>query len=87
MKTIYNFTWFLLRLFQNRTIDGGPKVSKEKRNKRLSICENCNKLTRKGFLAKIKGPRCSICGCFVEWKTHFKIEECADTQPKWTIEK
>jgi hypothetical protein len=85
MKVIINFTWFLLRLFKNRQLDGGPKVSESIYKERLSICELCPKRNNKGLLVKLKGPRCSICGCFIFWKSQYKFEQCPDTPPKWEM--
>lgn len=83
---LQNFIWFLLKLFQYRKLDGGPKVSKKEASKRYNICLQCSKLNNKGFLVKLKGPRCSLCGCFLKLKTQFKVEECPDTPPKWKDE-
>ncbi len=86
MKEIINITWFLLRLFQHRNLDGGPRVSKEIKDERLSLCQNCPKLDITGFLAKLKGPRCSHCGCFIHWKILYKVEECPNNPPFWSNE-
>jgi hypothetical protein len=44
------------------------KVTLMTKNRRMSICRKCPKLVFK--------TNCSECGCFVNWKTDFKAEEC-----------
>ncbi len=83
MKTFYNFFWFLWRLWNHRNDDGGVKASKEEQDRRLDICLNCPLLNKEGLLVKLKGPRCSICGCFVYYKKLYKFEECPDKPSRW----
>jgi hypothetical protein len=85
-STFFNFVWFILRLIQYRALDGGPKVTAEKAKERINICYNCENLNTAGFLVKLKGPRCKICGCFIHYKVDYKIEQCADTPVKWPME-
>ena len=85
MKVFVNFFWFLYRVLKN--INKEHFVSNEIKNKRLDICKNCIKIDNSSFLSKIKGSRCGVCGCFLEYKTLFKYEECADEPPQWSIEK
>ena len=82
MKVFINFFWFLWRRFKNREMEHlivPDNIKKE----RYDICSNCPLLDRTGVLAKIKGPRCSHCGCFIEYKTSYGFEKCPLKTPKW----
>jgi len=83
LRTFYNFFWFLSNLFLYR---GNPLVDKKISNDRLNICLKCPKLKTKGIFSKIKGPRCSLCGCFVYSKVKYKFEECPDYPQRWQEE-
>lgn len=55
-------------------------VSKEKANHRLSICKNCIHYIK-------QTDQCSLCGCFMSDKVHYKDAKCADTKaPRWKNE-
>ena len=56
--------------------------NKSKINKMINLYFHDTELFE-SMLSKIKGPRCGICGCFVEWKTKFIVEECPDDIPQW----
>lgn len=61
-----------------RTITNKPSfIPLKKRNERLEICNNCDKL--------IDG-RCDLCGCFMKVKTWFAAMECPADEPKWKSE-
>lgn len=81
MKVMYNFFWFLYKLINN--VGKEQFVTDEIKNERLSKCYNCKNLDKSSLLSKIKGPRCGLCGCFVEWKTKFIVEECPDDISQW----
>lgn len=82
MKVIVNFFWFLWRLFKNR--DQEDLIVDDKiKEERYDICMNCIKLDNKGILSKIKGPRCGICGCFIQYKVLYSFEQCPNSPPKW----
>tara|TARA_R110002012_G_scaffold10005_2_gene46571 strand:+ start:12659 stop:12838 length:180 start_codon:yes stop_codon:yes gene_type:complete len=55
-------------------------ASKEERDKRWKICQECKHLTS---LTK----QCKLCGCFMKIKTTLKNTECADNPKKWKKEK
>lgn len=70
------FIWALLEKKELR-------VSKEIAMERFDICNGCEKINRKGLIAKLKGPRCGICGCVLAYKVGLSFESCPDTPPKW----
>lgn len=83
MKVIYNFYWFLYRLFKHRK-DKNIFVTNDIYNTRLGHCSICEFRKTDGILCKLKGPRCSICGCFLGYKLKFNFEECPDeNNKKW----
>lgn len=83
MNVIVNFYWFLYRLFKHRN-DKKIFVDNDIYNQRVSKCLACDNLYEKGLLVKIKGPRCGICKCFIQYKTMFHFEECPDlNNKKW----
>jgi hypothetical protein len=83
MKIIINFYWFLYRLFKHRK-DEDLFVNDYIYNNRLNECLNCEHIKNDGILCYIKGSRCGLCGCFVEYKTKFMFEECPDIiNKKW----
>lgn len=83
MKIVINFLYFLKQLFKHRH---DPFAKKDIVLDRQRICLSCVKLNDQGLLSKLKGPRCSICGCFMFEKTKFKFELCPDKPPKWSID-
>lgn len=83
INVIHNFYWFLKHLIHFK---GDPIVSKTIKNDRYLLCSNCPKLNKKGFLVWLKGPRCCLCGCFIEYKVRYKFEFCPDNPPKWNSE-
>ncbi len=86
LKVLPNFFWFLWRLFKGRN-DRLRIAPKEVQDKRLDICKHCPLINRKGLLVKLKGPRCSICGCWLEWKKVYMMEECPKKDDKlWYTE-
>ena len=62
-----------------------PFADKQTKEKRLSICNDCEHKTNvftiqfigkkiEGF--KIGKPQCSVCTCFLDYKTELKFSEC-----------
>ena len=43
------------------------KVSSVERNRRISICHTCEHFS---------APRCTLCGCFMNFKTTLESSEC-----------
>lgn len=80
---IVHFYWFIYNLINYKFNKENPFVSKEIRKKRFETCLKCPLINNKGLLVKIKGPRCSICGCFLNYKTRYVFEKCEDKPPKW----
>jgi hypothetical protein len=80
---IIHFYWFLYHLLNYKFNKENPFVSKEIADKRYNICINCPLLNNKGLLVKLKGPRCSLCGCFLKWKVLYLFEKCPDEIQKW----
>lgn len=67
MKRIFRFIKALWRY-----VLYGQDVSPDVWNNRYNICKNCEKL---------KGKKCSICGCYVKTKTRWSTEKCPEN--KW----
>lgn len=84
MKVIKNFLSFLKRRFKHRDDPMCEQSVIEER--RFQCYMHCDKLSNKGILPKIKGPRCTNCGCFVLEKTKYKFEMCPDKPPKWFLD-
>lgn len=49
-------------------------VKEEIAKKRMAICEQCENFIK-------EGARCSVCSCFMEYKTRMATVECP--QGKW----
>ena len=50
------------------------KVDEEERNRRLKICHSCEHFS---------APRCTLCGCFMNFKTTLTSSQCP--VGKWLI--
>ena len=78
MKVIVNFFWFLNRLWYFR---GVPRATSIQKKERLDICENCPNINRTGWLMKLKGSTCGVCGCFLQYKANYVFEKCPTGAP------
>jgi hypothetical protein len=65
MNKVFNFAKSVL----NHASNGFPTVSEEVHQKRMSICKSCENFNK-------KNTTCNICGCFLEIKTHWALEQC-----------
>jgi len=50
-------------------ITGSPEVSQEDIDKRLSICNECDRFIK-------EANRCVECGCFLQFKTRLRSQHC-----------
>jgi hypothetical protein len=50
------------------------KVNSEERNRRLKICHSCEHFS---------APRCTLCGCFMNFKTTLASSQCP--VGKWSL--
>jgi len=50
-------------------LSGTPQISETDINKRLSICSACERF-------RPSDQRCSICGCFLDFKTRLRSQDC-----------
>lgn len=57
-------------------VSGFAPVSEDERDRRLSICMDCE------FYDHAQ-ERCMKCGCFGRWKTFLATEHCPLPKPKW----
>lgn len=71
-----NFTKAVIK----HTYNGLGHTSKEEQDKRLDICKSCPLL-----VANLPMPECGKCGCPVEQKVKWPLEECPEG--KWGKEK
>jgi hypothetical protein len=53
-------------------------VEPAEKQRRLSICKNCDK--KSSFAGQLT---CGLCGCFLEVKAGLIGFHCADNPPKW----
>lgn len=65
--------------FQNmyeyiRLLPEEDKVSSEEYERRLAICQTCNKLWN---------GMCGMCGCFVEMRAAMRIRSCPGIPDRW----
>lgn len=63
---------FLVALYEHAK-EGFQKVSKKKKEERLSICNAC--------VYKNEDNECSLCGCYLPLKTAWKEQKCPEG--KW----
>lgn len=50
-------------------LSGMPPISEGDINRRLSICSECNRF-------RPSDQRCSLCGCFLDFKTRLRSQDC-----------
>lgn len=71
MKTLKNFTEFLIELFHRMWNKDEILADSELVQKRREICADCDRLKKHWY-----GDRCGECGCFIKTKTKIKFESC-----------
>ncbi len=83
MDLLYYLYWDLWRFFKALFTGKNIKVSKEKRQERLKICQECPLRVKEARFLWYKKDRCGICHCYLDLKTWLDCESCPDKPSKW----
>ena len=75
--------WDLWRFFSALFTGKKLKATKEEAKQRLNICLACPLVQKESRFLWYKQPRCSICGCYIKYKSRFIIYHCEDNPSKW----
>lgn len=76
IKEIKSLTKSFKLLIYNIKNRNRLKASKEKKNIRIDICNNCPEIVKDSKLLFINKSTCGVCGCFIKYKTGIDFEEC-----------